>query len=320
MKISWVRKRIDYFIYEDSDPDRESDWEGFWGGTVKAGANFNIDERNNVYLNAGYYSRQPIFDNVFINFRNEVNPDAKNQSVVAFEGGYGFRSAKFNAKLNAYYTQWGNRQFDYTEDNDQDEEILYQFQGVEQRHIGVELEAEYKPIRSLSIYGSLGFGDWKYTSDFTAQGYNLDQNRPEGGERTLYMSGLPVGDAAQTTVSLGVGYEIIKGLRVYGDFYLYDSLFAQYQVDDIFLEPGGEIVELPAYELVDFGASYTFGLGRALRATVRFNCNNVFDKVYISDLITNIQDDPSTSWNEFYDNKGVYGFGRTWNAGLKLYF
>src|SRR5690606_30205959 len=92
-------KRIDYFIYDDDSPEQESAWQNFLGGTAKAGINYNIDGNHNVFINGGHFSRQPIFDNVFINFRNDVNPDARNQKVNAIELGYGYRSRYFSANL-----------------------------------------------------------------------------------------------------------------------------------------------------------------------------------------------------------------------------
>jgi hypothetical protein len=39
------------------------------GGYVKGGANFNIDEKSNVFFNTGFISRQPLFDAVFPNLQ-----------------------------------------------------------------------------------------------------------------------------------------------------------------------------------------------------------------------------------------------------------
>ena len=312
-------KRIDYFNYEDDDPARETDWQSFWGGTVKGGVNYNINEKHNVFVNGGFYSRQPIFDNVFLNFQNDVNEDVKNQNVTAFEAGYGFRTGEFRGKANFYYTLWGNRQFDETQDNDLGEEVLYNFEGVEQQHIGIELEAHYNPIRALGFYGMFSWGDWKYTSNFTATGFNLDTQEPEG-EETLYMEGLEVGDAAQMTFTLGVNWEILDGLSLWADYMFADRLFAQYEVNDEFLEPGGKIVSIPSYGLMDMGVSYTFPVGKT-RLRIHGTMNNVLDTEYISELVTNIEDNPDTpNFNEYHNNRGVYGFGRTWNAGVKLFF
>ena len=313
-------KRIDYFNYLDSDPAQESDWENFLGGTVKAGANYNINEQHNVFFNAGLYSKQPIFDNVFVNFVNEVNEEVKNQTVSAFEIGYGFRSTSFLLKANLYSTVWGNRQFDRSSENDQGEDILFQFEDVSQNHFGFELEMAYNPNRRLGFTGMLSLGDWKYNSNFTARGQNLDTQQPEG-ESTIFADGLPVGDAAQTTFAVGANYEIVGGLRFYADYFFADRLYADYDVDDSqFASPGGEIVKLPSYGLMDTGLSYGFKLSDGVNASLRFNMNNVLDTEYVSELETNILDDPSTPKDEFYDNRGIWGFGRTWNAGLKVYF
>lgn len=305
-------KRVDYFNYLDSDPAQSSDWENFLGGNIKAGANFNVSDQSNFFVNTGLMSIQPLFDNVFINFVNDVNPDVKNQSVFAFEAGYGFRARSFKAKLNAYYTYWGNRQFDTTIENANDEDVNFLFDNVTQIHTGIEAEFDWAPTRDLSFKGMLSLGNWVYGSDFDATGTNIDTQQPEG-TKTLFADGLKVGDAAQTTFSLGVNYQIIEGLKVYADYYVADRLFAQFNVlEDQFFSPGGEVLELPTYSLVDAGISYGFNLGKNY-ATIRFNMNNVFDKWYISELNTNRA-------NDLLSNKGFVGFGRTWNMGLKVKF
>ena len=48
-------QRVDFFRYAPNDPMHKSE-KNILGGTIKAGANYNIDAKNNVYVNAGYYS------------------------------------------------------------------------------------------------------------------------------------------------------------------------------------------------------------------------------------------------------------------------
>ncbi len=55
-------QRIDYF---DQANNPESEVSSLLGGYAKGGANYNIDEQSNVFMNAGYISRQPNFDGVF---------------------------------------------------------------------------------------------------------------------------------------------------------------------------------------------------------------------------------------------------------------
>ena len=46
-------KRVDYFKYKSSDPLSSTDFENILGGNVKGGANYNNNEKHNVFLKAG---------------------------------------------------------------------------------------------------------------------------------------------------------------------------------------------------------------------------------------------------------------------------
>ena len=208
---------------------------------------------------------------------------------------------------------WGDRQLNFTTENELDEEIQYNFT-VTQQHVGAEIEFEWKPIRALSIRGMASIGNWEYKDDFLATGFNLDNNSDQVEDLNIYAKGLKVGDAAQTTVSLGASYEIIDGLKVYADYYQADNLYADFALDedDQFLSPGGQVLELPSYTLVDAGLSYAFKLENDMGITLRFNMNNVLDEWYISELDSN--------GASVMESRGFVGFGRTWNGGVKFTF
>lgn len=317
-------KRIDYFNYLDSDPQQETDWQNFLGGTVKGGANYNINDQHNVFINGGFFSQQPIFSNVFLNFVNEINEDVVNQKVYAFEAGYGFRSGLLAANLNFYNTLWTDRQISRgVQVNNQDGTA--NFEGIGQLHQGLELDFVLSPINRLNINGMVSIGNWRYTKDFSARVY--DNERQLVGESTLYMEDVKVPDAAQTTLSLGANYEVIPGLRLYGTYYRADRIFADFNIarDVSFLTPGNQAWQLPAYNLVDGGISYNFNLS-GLDLTWRLNVNNILDNEYISESETNILYNPEDPEDVEYGENGsifntaYFGFGRTWNMGLKVRF
>ncbi len=323
-------KRVDYFNYLDSDPEQSSEWQNFLGGNAKIGANYNIDARNNVFVNAGYISKQPIFDNVFLNFRNDINENVENQAIYAVEAGYGFRSKQFKANLNLYNTIWDNRQFGESFDAEALTsggdtllvEAAINYSGVKEIHSGAELEFTYSPLRNLSIEAMASVGSWNYANTFSAAIVNTEGDDPLIGdtERTIFADGVKVGDAAQTTLSLRAFYEPIRGLNVYGDVAYFDNLYADFNILEAqFREEGGQVVKIPGYSLVNAGISYRFEFA-GMSATARVNVNNVLDTEYVAELDTNISDDPDTAEDEYLNNKGFYGFGRTWNAGLKFTF
>ncbi|MFK7773183.1 MAG: TonB-dependent receptor [Saprospiraceae bacterium] len=323
-------KRIDYFNYaEDDTPEndingdeqyRETDWQNFLGGYVKTGLNYNLDDKNNVFFNAGYVARQPIFDNVFLNFVNLINEDAVNQKITSFEVGYGYKSSQFSANLNGYVTSWKDRQLTFGSENELDQDLLYTYL-TDQFHYGAELEFTWSPIRALKVRGMVSIGDWTYTDNFTATGANLDSIAYKPGDIEFFADGLKVGDAAQTTFNLGINYEILDGLNVFADYFVADRLFAQFSLDqdEQFQTKGGQVLEIPSYSLLDLGASYTFPISD-YKMTVRFNVNNLLDEWYISELTSNNFDPAQTNNQNVLNSQGFVGFGRTWNAGLKFHF
>ncbi|MCH2046799.1 MAG: hypothetical protein MK212_21975, partial [Saprospiraceae bacterium] len=320
-------KRVDYFNYVPGE--QESDWQNFLGGTVKAGLNFNINDAFNIFANAGYFSRQPIFDNVFINLRNDLNEEVENQAIFSGEAGIGYQKNNLKIALNGYYTNWSNRQesFKYRVDEtdastgwEAGDEIQANLSDITQVHAGVELEAIYNPIRSLTLSAMFSYGNWVYVGNITSSNINLDQDLP-AVDRILYVDGLSIGDAAQTTVNLRASYEIVKGLRLRANWYMADRIYPGYDItDDEYFEVGAETYAIPTYNLLDLGISYHIRPASNVGITLFANMDNVLDTKYVSETNTNYQDDPATPINEFYNNKGVFGFGRTWNGGLKLEF
>jgi hypothetical protein len=316
-------KRIDYFLYENSDPQQKSNWENFLGGTVKTGVNYNLNERNNVFVNGGYFSRQPIFDNVFINYANDVNPDARNQDIYAVELGYGYRSSFISANVNLYNTAWNNRQISRSIQVG-GEDGTANFTGIDQLHQGVEVDFVASPINRLNINGMISFGNWRYTDDFDAQVFDDDRNLI--GEGTLFMKDVKVPDAAQFTFALGADYEIVTGLIVDLSYYHASNVYADFDIaeDDSFLTPGNQAWELPDYGLLDGGIAYSWKVNKiGFRAFA--NVNNLLDKEYISESESNVLYDPdiddfSIGSNGSPRNRVYYGFGRTWTAGLKVTF
>ncbi len=324
-------KRVDYFNYLDSDPAQETDWENIFGGNIKGGLNYNIDENHNVFGNAGYYSKQPLFDAVWINYQNELNEDYQNEKILGLEVGYGYRSENFRANVNLYRTSWKDRfitvssDFDVNntpDDDDDDVEGNTNLQGVEQVHMGLEVEADYKLNDFVSFRGMLSIGNWEYGGDVSGNAFDESQNIV--GENTLYLDGVKVGDAAQFTSLLGIVVKPLEGLVFDASWRRADDLYANISAEDFSYEDHDGSLELPAYNLVDSGLSYKMFIGEDKDKSVqfRFNMNNVFDEEYISESATNYHagdgDDAYEGINT--DNKVFFGFGRTWNFGIRYNF
>lgn len=290
------------------------------GGYIKGGANYNFSEKSNVFFNAGYISRQPLFDAVFPGFANDVNPDLQNEIIQSVELGYGFLGRYLTVNVNAYSTSWGNRFQSRTLAVSDTESGTAQFKDIDVLHQGIEMEATYRPIDGLKLRSSLSIGDWRYTKDFTSTIF--DDNQNEIGTGTLYTNGAKVGDAAQFVAYLSADYRV-KFLSFDVGYRFVDGLYADYGIDDSdFLEVDNQgALQLPSYGLVDFGATARFKLF-ANNATFRVNVNNLFDTVYIAESNTNIHAETGSILYNGIDveNQVWFGFGRTWNAAFTINF
>ena len=307
-------QREDFF---DQPAQPISETQNQLGGYVKGGANFNIDEKSNVFFNTGIISRQPLFDAVFPNFANTINPDLQNEEIRSVELGYGFVGSDFSFNVNAYSTTWGNRFITRSLQNLQGVDGFAQFKDIDVRHNGIEFEGTYRPTNKLKLQGMLSIGDWRYTKDFTSTIF--DDNQQAIGEGTLYLKDAKVGDAAQFTSYFSADYRLGKKVNVDFGYRFVDGLYADYSiVDAVFTQPDNEgALKLPSYGLADLGVTARFG-----KFTFRGNINNLFDTVYIAESETNIHADASSeTWNGVDVRNSVwFGFGRTWNASLKYNF
>ena len=308
-------KRVDYFTYLNSDPERETDWENILGGNIKGGFNVNINEAHNVFINAGYYSKQPLFDAIYLNFRNDLNPDYQNEKVVGIEAGYGINLGDFRTKINIYRTSWKDRFITVGIEDNGNANIS----GVEQIHKGIEIETNYRASDFVSLRGMLSLGDWEYGGNATGAAFDDSQNFIR--DVTLYLDEVKVGDAAQFTSNLELIVRPVEKLKLSANWFTAAKLYAFISADD-FDEPDHQgSLRLPSYNLFDAGAYYTFDIGSSNSLSIAANVNNLFNTQYIAESLTNTFEGGGGQYNGIdISNKAFFGFGRTFNVSARYNF
>ena len=304
-------RRVDYFQYVPGE--QKTAWQDFLGYSVKGGANYNIDEKNNVFVNVGYFEKAPFLTNTFLNYANDINDDAKNERVYSAEVGYGFRSNKLAININGYYTKWMDKSYVTTTTIDR-EDWRFNVLGLDALHMGVEMDLKYNLSDDLTITGMASLGDWEWVSNGVGNGVNVDDRTDESLQSmTIYSDGLKVGDAAQTTAALGLDYEIFDDLKIGFNYNYFADLYAYFKVSDRDdATDTSQAWKMPDYGTLDFNVKYNFMVGN-LKATVYGNINNVFDTEYLSDATDGSDHDWRTSY-------GYYGYGRTASMRLKVRF
>ncbi|MFC2101733.1 TonB-dependent receptor [Bacteroidota bacterium] len=319
---------VDATGYDINSPEArftQTPWKVFPGFTVKGGVNYNIDERNNVYVNLGYLSRAPRFNNVF-DTDNKEFLEIRNEIVQAFELGYSYYSKRIGLNLNGYLTNWMNKPLDspiyatFEEDS-----YPVNINGIDAFHMGIELQFGWKIIPSLQWDQVASLGDWRWMSADTAYIYSEANTLI----KKFYFNakGVHVGDAAQFQLMESLRWEIIKRLYVSGSFTLFAKNYSN--MDPVTLSPDynpGYLDEngkpkdswlMPIYYLVDLNAGYRF-VFKNFKLDLRGTVLNLLDQKYISDAQNN--DSYATSKKDFdAASAGVFfGLGRRFNFSITI--
>jgi iron complex outermembrane receptor protein len=293
------------------------------GYNYKAGFNYNLTDKQNIFVNAGQYSRAPYFNFIFngaspssataVNSGNVVNSNINNEKATAFEAGYGFRSRTFRFKINAYTTDFKNRSLTsplLTNTDGTQYRALIVGQGA--THKGIEMEAELKVSKKLDVNAFASFGDWKWKGNATAT--IRDDVRNTDVKTAIYSNGLYVGDQPQTQIGTYVRYQLTKGLDISATGTFNDKYYAYYDPTSrtnaaVTAQP----YKLDAYAVADARIGYKFKLGK-FPTYAQYQVYNVFNENY---------------WVEANDaggtlagiiGSGFKGWGRNSNLSIKINF
>lgn len=288
-------------------------WKWLLGGTVKAGANFNVTEKSNVFMNVGYLSRTPQYSNVVDNSKNEFFADIQNENIYAFELGYGYRSKKLSVNANGYYTIWKNKPFPFgiqvPDPNEPNEFVTANINGMDALHMGAELDVSYRIFEKLTIEGMVSIGDWTWQS--------LDTIDVLGTKYGVDARGVHVGDAAQSTYAGSIRFAPIKGGYIKIKYTVFDRYYSDFDPFKLQGENGGtDSWQLPTYGLMSIHAGYRLKFEKS-SLNFRANVFNVLNTKYVSDGVISSQVGPDFSANSA---RVFMGQGTRFNFSLGFQF
>jgi iron complex outermembrane receptor protein len=318
-------RRIDYFNYLTTDPNRETKWINFLGYQAKGGANYNIDNQNNIYANIGYIQRAPLVASMFLNKNNTINDKATPEKLFDTELGYGFTSAQFTADVNLYRSLYLDRSKVYVSGTANTDGTFntINLNGLNEVHQGVEVSAKYRPIQGVVLGGMLSVGDYHYLKN-TSSGQITSDNGKTTSVPELYLKGLKVGElgtsatSAQTTAGASLDVKVLPKVTIGGDYLFYGKYYASYDPTKISFT-GYEPYAIPNFSTLDFNVVFRFKMA-GFDASFVANVYNVLNTAYIGDAY-----DSSPVQGASYLSRtsalGVdYGTGRFYMTTLKIKF
>ena len=321
-----------HFVQDPKNPGHELVLKSkvLTGYQIKTGFSYRPIEGLKTYINLGYISKTPIFDNVISDRLHAMAPNPHNEIFESTEIGFVYKhpSRLFDIRGNYYYTLWKDRAISigsYNEATNQEELIF--ITGLNELHQGLELEAYLHPTiwMDLSLIGSTG--NWIYTNDVSGQYSSYDDQTGQVSVKTqtYYTKGLKVGDAPQTQFASMLTLKPIDGLRLELEGRYYTDYYSNFEPTSRTDENDrAQVWKVPDYYIFDLHASYRFKVGN-YNMSVYGHVFNLLNALYVSDAT----DD--SRYNGYYgyshelshtvNSAEVFvGLPRTFNLGFRVEF
>ncbi|MCC3151973.1 TonB-dependent receptor [Hymenobacter sp. BT770] len=308
-------KRIDYFQKQQADGSPvETDWTRFNGYSVKAGANYNLTEHDNIFANIGYNSKVPFF-NLLYNNSGRKYDNVKPEGISSAEIGYGISYPTLKVTLNAYYTLWANKTT--TSFSTATGDAIYSnVRNVNARHTGVELSVAQEISRRLQLNSAISLGDWRWTGKGL-----LNQTFEDGSPATsevdvpVYLDGVHVGDAAQNQFQIGLRYEPFRGAYIRPSYLIFTKYYAAFNPETIRDQATStDSYRLPTSRNLDIHMGYDFKplINEKVRFGVKASVLNVLNEFYFTD----VSNRAASNTGSLDLLQAFFNRGRTFTVGL----
>jgi iron complex outermembrane receptor protein len=306
------------YTHESEEAEIAStDWVSYWGGTAKAGVNYNITDHMNVFFNGGVFFRPPTITDVYSGSTFSLVQGVGNEFVWGLELGYSVKYPRWAANLNLYRTTWENRPVRSRSTLIGGTLVTVAIPALGAIHQGIELDAVYKTPFFFDVEGLISLGDWTWQGGSKAY-YYAEQSDTPIDSIDFDATGVKVGDAAQLQVAGALKFYPLKNGYIKGQFTYFDWNYANFDATTLQGDnKGRQSWQMPSYYLFDIHAGYTINLKKA-DITLSASVLNVLDALYISDA-----DNNGASGSQTFDATGAtvfVGMGRRWTASVAVKF
>jgi len=188
----------------------------------KAGATYKLDGRNFFFLNGSYGTKAPYFRNSYVSARtrDQIVPGLESKTIYGVEGGYLLKAPKAKARISGYYTAFQNEFYNrsFFSDNAfaaddgslQSGYVNFVMDGINRRHMGLELAGEYEVLTGLKLRAVAAVGENIYTSRPNISIYLDNDPNTQVSSRTAYMKNAYVAGSPQIATSFAINYRSPK--------------------------------------------------------------------------------------------------------------
>jgi hypothetical protein len=296
------------------------------GFQLKSGISFRLPEEIILYANYSYISQEPA-DRLIPELPEiTLNRSSSNLLMQGLDAGIRYApSPTTGFALSLYDYRLENNSLAQRITDELNTTYLLDVSNINQRHKGIELDIDFRPVRFFGIEANGSIGKWIFTEDATGILMDITDENGDRTEYTFRNKNLRTGNAPQLQASSVLSiYPVLNGFLKAG-FRYYGHHFASWNPADILSVESQETWEIPGYYLIDLHAGYTLAAGARYRIAVSGHVFNLLDEFYITDALNNgalnmLTGDPEAYLNTASSALVYIGLPRTFSVGLNIAF
>lgn len=186
---------------------------------AKGGYTYKFNGRHWISLSGAYIMKAPVYQNVFINPRenNDIVPNLQSEKINTVDINYYLRMLKLTGRVTGFYSRFQNTtdiNFFYVDAGVGSDFVQEVVSDLDKLHMGAELGLEYQVSSSVKLTAVAAVGKYLYASDPMVT-INFDTSGAEDeiidplGKSNLGVSkikGLKLSQGPQLAYALGVEY------------------------------------------------------------------------------------------------------------------
>lgn len=321
-----------------------SEVKSFLTYAAKGGFTYKITGRNYVSINTHYANEAPSILSAFLapRIRNAYVTNLTTEKILGMDLSYIMKYSKFQMRLTGYYTHFRDitKVISFYHD-DYSTMVNYAMNGINQRHMGIEIGAEWKMTSMLSLIFAGNFGDYRYSNNPNVNinaenGYDVLSTGTQDNVETVYWKDYFVSGTPQVASTVGLKFNHnYWWININANYF--DRIFCDLNPERRTISARGtwnlnDPEEAEVYHrIVDqTRLKGQFTLDFSISKSWKIKKNLISFNISITN-ITNNTNLVTSAWEQYrfdyraysstkYQNKYYYAFGTTFFAGINYTF